>query len=66
MDATKAATRLADAERTIRRLRGNLQDLGAIECPCGYWHGRQYVCNACGYDRSDPDAKPPKRKAAKP
>lgn len=63
---TKTSTKLNEAERTIIRMRANMQDLGAIECPCGYWHHRQYVCNACGYDRTDPDAKPPHPKAAKP
>jgi hypothetical protein len=52
-----------DLQATISRLRASLRDLGAIECPCGHWNHSHCICNACGYDRTDPDARPPKRKA---
>jgi ribosomal protein L32 len=58
------APKTSKAELTIRQLRVNLQEIGARECPCGHWNLPQYVCNSCGYDRTDPDSTPPKK--AKP
>jgi ribosomal protein L32 len=46
--------------KTISRLRANLQEIGAVECPCGHWNLPQYVC-VCGYDRTDPTSRPPKK-----
>ncbi len=56
-----SAAKLAEAKRTISKLRASLLDLGAVECPCGHWNHSHCICNACGHDRTDPGSRPGKK-----